>query len=88
MMMGHWRVVRSHNQWRKGHEFHAEVTDRNVALQRAGFLRLLGGDMAAPVPDPVPEVPVKPARHVANPNRRARGVQVQPVQDGEGHVCP
>lgn len=78
MIMGHWRVLRSHNQWRVGHEFHAEVTDRRVALERAGMLRLLGGRME----------PVVPAVPVANPRRRTRGVQVQAVPAQNRHVRP
>lgn len=78
MIMGHWRVLRSHNQWRVGHEFHAEVTQRRVALERAGMLRLLGGTME----------PVVPAAPVANPKRRARGVQIQAEPGGDADVRP
>jgi hypothetical protein len=76
MIMGHWLVLRSHDQWRKGHQFHAEVTPRREALVKMGVLRCLGGRME-------PVIPVVP---VANPSRRRRGVKVQDEQDGDGHV--
>jgi hypothetical protein len=85
MIMGHWLVTRSHDQWRKGHEFHAEVTDRNRAMERAGFLRLLGGRMEQPVP---PELVTAPSRPLANPGRRTRGIKIPDEQDGNGHVRP
>lgn len=78
MIMGHWLVLRSHDQWRKGHEFHAEVTLRREALMKQGVLRCLGGVME----------PVIPAVPVANPKRRKRGVTVQNEQNGDGHVRP
>lgn len=77
IMMGHFKVRRAHNQWRVGHEFHAEVTSRLERLTEMGLLECLGGTT-----EPEPEVPAEPKKG------KRRGVQVRDEQTGDGDVRP
>lgn len=77
-MMGHFKVLRSHNQWRVGHEFHAEMTDRLVRLTEMGFLECLGGSAAV---DPV-------VTRVAKPREGRRGVKVRDGQTRDPGLRP
>lgn len=64
IMMGHFRVLRAHNEWRVGHEFHTEVSSRLERLVEMGFLECLGGTATvAPIPAT---------------RRQRRGVQIRP----------
>ena len=76
VMMGHFKVLRAHNQWSVGDEFHGEVSFRLERLVEAGFLECLGGTVAI---DPVAEEPKRGKR---------RGVQVRDGQAGDAGLRP
>ena len=78
VMMGHFKVLRAHNQWRVGHEFHAQMTDRLMRLTEMGLLECLGGRVGV---DPV-------APEVTKGKGGRRGVKVRDGQVGDDGLRP
>ena len=91
IIMGHFKVLRAHNEWRVGHEFHAEVTARLIRLEEMGFLYCIGGTAE---PDPAEADQTEPeatSDEVAEePKRkgRGRGVKVRDGQVGDDGLRP